>query len=71
MLRVYGCVFCSVSLLSVYMCVRMPSSPKSIAGLPSSWALPGFPVTAPPSVCVPAVIGALAVWRQKKQNKKK
>ena len=24
MLRVYGCEFCSISLLSVYMCVRMP-----------------------------------------------
>jgi len=62
MLRVYGCVFCSVSLLSVYMCVRLPSSPRSIAGVPSSRALPGFPITAPPPVYVPAAIGALAVW---------
>jgi len=46
----------------------MPSSPKSIAGVPSSQALPGFFITTPPSVCVPDVIGALAVWIQ---NQKK
>jgi len=39
------------------------------AGVPSSQALPGYLITAPPSVCVPAVIGVLAVWIQK-QNKK-
>jgi len=32
-----------------------------IAGVPSSQALPGYLMTAPPSVCVPAVIGVLAV----------
>jgi len=47
MLRVYRYVFCSISLFCVYMCVRMPSpSPRSIAGVPSGQALPGFPVTA-------------------------
>jgi len=30
--------------------------------MPSSQALPGFLVTAPPSVCVPDVISVLAVW---------
>jgi len=35
-----------------------------IAGVPSSQALPGFLITAPPSVCVSAVLGALAVWYQ-------
>ena len=39
-----------------------------IAGVPSSRSLLGFPNTAPPPVCGPAVIGALAVWRQ--NNKK-
>ena len=29
-----------------------------------SQALPGFLITAPPSACVPAVLGALAVWIQ-------
>jgi hypothetical protein len=44
--------------------------PRSIAGVPSSQALPGYLITEPPSVCVPDVIGALAVWIQKtKQNK--
>ena len=44
MLRVFGRVFCSTSLLSVYMCVRMPPSLSSITGVPSSRALPGFPI---------------------------
>jgi len=44
--------------------------PRSIADLPSSQALPGFLVTAPPSVCVPDVIGVLAVWIQNQQKKK-
>jgi len=35
-----------------------------IAGVPSSQALPGFLITEPPSVCVPDVIGAQAVWIQ-------
>ena len=35
-----------------------------IAGVPKSQALPGFLITAPPSVCVPAVLGVLAVWIQ-------
>jgi len=46
MLHVYGCVFCSISLFCVYVCVCMPSSPRSIAGVPSGRALPRFPITA-------------------------
>jgi len=42
-LRFYGCVLCSISLLSVYMCVRIPLSSRSIVGVSSSRALPGFP----------------------------
>ena len=30
-----------------------------IAGVPSNQGLPGFLITAPPSVCVPAAIGVL------------
>jgi len=41
-----------------------------IAGVPSSQALLGYLITEPPSVCVPDVIGVLAVWIQK-QNKKR
>ena len=32
-----------------------------IAGVPSSQALPGYLITAPPSVCIPDVHGVLAV----------
>jgi len=35
-----------------------------IAGVPLSQALPGYLITALPSVCVSAVIGVLAVWIQ-------
>jgi len=45
MLRVSGCVFCPISLLFVYMCVRMPIISRSIAGEPLSQALAGFPIT--------------------------
>jgi len=41
------------------MCMRLPYIPWYIAGVPSSQALPGFLTTAPPSVCVSDVIGAL------------
>ena len=56
LLRVYACVSCSISILLVYMYVRMPSSPGSTAGVPSSQALPGFLITAPQSMCVPDAI---------------
>ena len=49
-----------MSLLFEYMCMRLPFIPWSIAGVPSSQALPGYLIIAPPSVCVPDVIGALA-----------
>ena len=39
-----------------------------IAGVPSSQTLPGFLSTAPPSMCVPDVIGALACGFQTKKN---
>ena len=56
MLHAYAYVFCSISMLFVYMCVRMPLSVRSIAGVPSGWALLGFPITAhhKAPVCVPA-----------------
>ena len=38
-----------------------------IAGVPSSQALPGFLIPAPPSVGVPDVICVLAVWIPKKK----
>ena len=56
-------------LLFDYKCMRLPLIPWPIAGVPSSQALLGFPITAPPPVCVPTVIGALAEWRQNKKKK--
>jgi len=44
--------------------------PRSIAGVPSSQALPGFLNIAPPSVCVHVVIGALTLWNQNQAKKK-
>jgi len=38
--------------------------------VPSSQALPGFLVTAPPSVCVPDVIGVIVVWIHNQTKKK-
>jgi len=72
MLRVYECVFCSIPLLFAYMCIRMTSSPRSIAGVPSGRALPGYPITAcTPLVLIPAVLEGLAVWRHNKPTTKK
>ena len=69
-LRVFGCAFCSISLLFVYMCARMPSSPRSIAGVPSlEPSASGLPYYCTPPVCVPDVIGGLAVWQHNNQKK--
>jgi len=62
-LRVYGFVFCSISFLSVYMCVRMPLSSRSIAGVPSSRAFPVFP---PHHMCVFLIDGCVGTKQQKK-----
>jgi len=40
-----------------------------IAGMPSSQALPGFLITAPASVCIPDLIGVLAVWISNQKKK--
>jgi len=77
-------VFCSIPCLFVCLRMRMSTSkqyanvyvqsifigPRSIAGVPSSQALLGFHITAPPPVLVLAVLGALAVWiKNQKKNK--
>jgi len=44
--------------------------PRSIAGVPSSQALPGYLITAPPSMCVSDVIVAgVTVWIQNQKKK--
>jgi len=40
-----------------------------LAGVPSSQALPGYLMTAPPSACVPDVIGALPCGFQTQKKK--
>jgi len=69
MFHVSGSVFRCMSLLFDYMCMRLPFIPWSIAGVPSCQALPGYRITALPSVCVPDVIGALAVRTQSQTEK--
>jgi len=70
MLRVSSSIFCSMFLSFDYMCMRLPFILWSIAGVPSSQALLGFLITAPPSVCVSDVIGALACGFQTQKKKK-
>jgi len=50
-------------------CMRLPFIRCSIAGVPSSQALPGYLITAPPSVCVPDEIGALPCGFQTPKKK--
>jgi len=70
LLRVSWCVLCFMLFLFEYMCTCLPFIWWSIAGVPSSQALPVCLMTAPQSVCVPAAIGVLAVWIQQQQKKK-
>jgi len=44
--------------------------PRSIAGVPSNQAFPAYLITAPPSVGVPDVIGALTCGFQTKKKKR-
>jgi len=71
MFCVCWCVFCSNFLLFDYMCTSLPFISWSIAGGPSSQALPGYLITAPPSVYVPDVIGEIAVRIQNQKTKKR
>jgi len=70
LLRVSWCAWFSLSCLFEYMCTRRPFISWSIAGVPPSQALPGYLITAPPSVCIADVIGVLAVWIQQPKKKK-
>jgi len=62
-------VFCSVSLLFEYMCMRLPLSPCSIAGVLRPGAS-GLPYYCTPPVTISAVLGVSAV-KQAKEPKKK
>ena len=74
-------MFGSIHHLFVYLRMRIATSKQqeqikhenyNNCRSASSQALPGYLITAPPCVCVPAVIGVLAVWiqHQKKERKK-
>ena len=58
---------CVLFFVCLYLRMRMCTSKQiqqifmCIVGVPLSQALPGFLITAPPSVCVPDVMGVLAV----------
>ena len=67
MLRVCGCVFCLFACLRS----RISSNPRSTAGVRS--IRPGasrLSYYCAPLVCVPTVLGLLAVWRHKKLKTK-
>jgi len=66
MLRVYGGVFCSISVLFVYMCVLHVCAYVFKIKVHCGSALrpdaSGLPFYCTPLVCVPAVLGGLNVW---------
>jgi len=64
-------VYSVLSLLFDYMRTRLRFIPWtwSITGVPSSQALPGFLITAPPSVCVPDAIGVVCGFQTKPKKK--
>jgi len=65
-------------ILCLYICVcecllqNNNHKMRLIAGVPKSQAVPVYRITAPPSVCVPSVLGVLAVWilNQKQKTQK-
>ena len=63
MLRVYA--FCSISRFSVYMCVYIPLSSTSIAGVSSGRALPDFPSN---HLCAFLIDVCVATKQQKNGN---
>ena len=65
-LDVYS-VLCLFYLISFVCFCHLSHGP--FVGVPSSQALPGFLITAPSPVLIPAVHGTLAVWIQNQKNK--
>jgi len=69
----YSCFVCMSAYANVYFKTTIFKQNIKIiliAGVPSSQALLGFLITAPPFLCVPDVIGVLAVWISNKTKKK-
>ena len=68
----YSLFVCISAFANVYFktsIVKQNIKTILIAGVPLSQALPGFLITAHPSVCVPDVISVLAVWIQNQTKK--
>jgi len=63
-----GCTFAYAKVYLKTTIIKKNIKIILIAGVPSSQALPGFLITAPPCVWVSAVLGVLAVWIQKKRG---
>ena len=69
----YLCFGCTSAYVNVYFkttIIKQDIRIILIAGVSSSQALPGYLITAPPSVCVPDVIGVRAVWIQNQKKQK-
>ena len=60
----FVCIFAYANVYFKTTIIKQNIKIILIAGVPWSQALPGYLITAPPSECVPAVIGVLAVWIQ-------
>ena len=61
MLRAYGCVFCSISLVYLRVCAYVFKF-KVHCGSALESGASGLPYYCSPPVCSPTVFGALAVW---------
>ena len=69
----YFSIVCMYAYANVYFKTTIKKQNTKIVlivGAPLSQALPGYLITAPPSVCVPDVLGVLAVWNQNQIKKK-
>ena len=67
----FVCIYAYANVYFKITIIKQNIKITLIAGVPSSQALPGFLITAPPSVCVSYVLGALAVWIQTQEKKEK
>ena len=63
------CVWFYFSFVCLHVCAYASKFKVLPAGVPPSQALPGFLITALPSVCDPAVLDVLAVWNKTQQKK--
>jgi len=67
----FACISAYANVIFKITIIKQNIQIIPIAGVPMSQAFPGYLITAPPSVCVPDVIGALAVWIQNQKKRKK